>query len=156
MAQPVDAVAHDEAHGAGVVVGPDRLGAVAALGRQHGLGGDVERVVPGDALELAGALRALAPQRMHQPVGVVHALGVARDLGADDARRVAVVLGAVHAADAVVVEELDIERAGRGAVVRTDRMTDSDLGVGVHAVFTVERRSPTLAESAGNARNHVS
>ena len=57
VAQPVDAVAHDEAHGAGIVVGPHRLRAVAALGRQHGLGREVERVVPGDALELARALR---------------------------------------------------------------------------------------------------
>ena len=58
VAQAVDAVTHHEAHGAGVVVGPHRLGAVAPLGRQHGLGGQVERVVPGDALELARALRA--------------------------------------------------------------------------------------------------
>ena len=141
MAQPVDAVAHDEAHGAGIVVGPDRLGAVAALGRQHGLGGDVEGVVPGDALELASrywalarALGALAAQGVHQPVGVMHALGVARDLGADDARRVAVVLGAVQTADAVAAEQLDIERAGRRAVVRTGRVADGELGVGVHAV----------------------
>ena len=34
-----------------------------------------------------------------QPVGMMHALGIAGDLGADDAGRVAVVLGAVHAAD---------------------------------------------------------
>ena len=64
----------------------------------------------------------------------MHALGVARDLGADDARRVAVVLGAVQTADAVAAEELDIERAGRRAVVRTGRVADGELGVGVHEV----------------------
>ena len=53
VAQPVDAVAHDEAHGAGIVVGPHRLRAVAALGGQHGLRREVEGIVPGDALELA-------------------------------------------------------------------------------------------------------
>ena len=132
VAQPVDAVAHHQAHGAGVVVGPHGLGAVAPLGGEHGLGGEVEGVVPGDALELARALGPLAPQRVHEPVGMVHALGVARDLGADDAGRVAVVLGAVHPADPAVGQQLDVERARGRAVVRADRMTDLDLGVDVH------------------------
>ena len=132
VAQPVDAVAHDEAHGAGIVVGPHGLGAVAALGRQQGLRGEVEGIVPGDALELARALRPLAPQRMHEPVGVMHALGIARDLGADDARRIAVVLRPVHAAYPAVGQQLDVERAGRGAIVRTDGVADLDLGVDIH------------------------
>ena len=104
IAQPVDAIAHHQAHGAGVVVGPHRLGPVLTLGGEERLGGDVERVAPGDAFELARAFGALAAQGVHQPVGVMDALGVARDLGADDARRVAVVLGAVHAADTVVAQ----------------------------------------------------
>ena len=45
---------------------------------------------------------------------MMDALGVARDLGADHAGRVGVVLGAAHAADGAVVEHLDLERAGRG------------------------------------------
>ena len=132
VAQPVDAVAHHEAHGAGIVVGPHGLRAVAPLGREHGLGGEVEGVVPGDALELARALGPLAPQRVHEPVGMVHAFRVARDLGADDARRVAVVLRAAHPADPAVGQQLDVERARGWAVVRADRMTDLDFGVDVH------------------------
>ena len=152
MAQPVDAIAHDEAHGAGVVVGPDRFRAIAPLGGQHGLGRDVECVVPGDALELAGALRALAAQRVHQSVGMMDALGIARDLGADDAGRVGVVLGAVNAPDLVVAQQLHVERAGRRAIVRTDRMAYSDLGVSVHAASGARGRCSTLDEISANAK----
>ena len=60
---------------------------------------------------------------------MVDAVGVARDLGADDARRVAVFLVAMDAADAGVGEQLDVERAGGGAIVRTGRMADLDLGL---------------------------
>ncbi len=51
VAQPMDAVALHQAHGAGVVIRPDRLRAVARFGLQELLGDDVERVVPGDRLE---------------------------------------------------------------------------------------------------------
>ena len=81
------------------------------------------------------ALGAGADQRLHQPVGMVDAVGIARDLGADDARRVAVVLGAMDAADAVVVEELDVERAGGRAVVRAGRMADLGLRVAMLACW---------------------
>ena len=57
VAQAVDAVAHHQAHRAGVVIGPDRSprrGAASACEKL--LGDDVERVVPGDRRELAGAL----------------------------------------------------------------------------------------------------
>ena len=46
VAQPVDAVAHHQPHGAGVVIRPDRLRAVTRFGRQQPLGDQVERVVP--------------------------------------------------------------------------------------------------------------
>ena len=85
--QPLDPVAHHEAHRARVEIRPDAFGAEAALGLQEFLRDDVERVVPGDRLELTGALRADAAQRLGQPVLVMDALGIARDLGADDARR---------------------------------------------------------------------
>ena len=58
VAQPVDAVAHHQAHGAGVVVRPHGFGAVALLGLQEFLGDQIERVVPGDRRELARALCA--------------------------------------------------------------------------------------------------
>ena len=54
------------------------------------------------------------------------ALGVARDLGADHAGGVGVVRRAVHAADGARVEHLDLERAGRRAIVRTGRSADPD------------------------------
>ena len=98
----MDAVAHDVAHGAGVEIRPHRFRAVLLLGAQELLGDEIERVVPGDRRELSAALRAGAAQRLLQPVGVMHALGVARDLGADHAGRVGVVLGAADAADALL------------------------------------------------------
>ena len=42
---------------------------------------------------------------------MVDALGVARDLGADDAGGVALLFGAAHAPDALAVDHLDVERA---------------------------------------------
>ena len=150
MAQAVDAVAHHEAHRAGIVVGPDRLGAVAALGRQHRLGRQVERVVPGDALEAARALGPDAAHRMQQAVRVMDALGVARHFGADDAGRVGVVLRPVHAADAAVVQQLDIERTGRRAVVRAGGM--ADLGVRVHG-RSWRASCATLSEFGARANN---
>ena len=56
----------------------------------------------------------------------------ARDLGANDACRIAVVLGAVQAADAVVAQQLHVEGAGRWTVMRASRVTDGELGVSVH------------------------
>lgn len=73
VAQAVDAVAHHEAHGAGVEVQPDAFRAVLSLGGEQRLGGDVERITPGDALEPTGAFRALPAQRMHQAVAAVDA-----------------------------------------------------------------------------------
>ena len=92
VAEPIDAVAHHKAHRSGVVVRPHRLGPDRPFGRQERLGGEVERLVPGDAPELARALRPDPPQRVRQPIRMMDPLGIARDLGADDAGRVAVVL----------------------------------------------------------------
>ena len=126
VAQPMDAVALHETHGAGVVVRPDRLRAISRFGHEELLADDVERVVPRYRLERAGALRPGPAQRPRQPVGMVDALGVARDLGADHARGVGVVRRAAHPADGAVVEHLDLERAGRRAIMRTGRMADPD------------------------------
>ena len=132
VAQPVDGIALHEAHRAGIVVGPDRFRSVPFLRRDHLLGDEVERGLPTRLLPDALALRPGAHQRFRQAVGMVDALGVAGDLGADDAGRVAVVAGAVDAADAAVAEQLDVERAGRRAVVGTGRMADFQGGVLVH------------------------
>jgi len=99
--QPVDAVAHDEAHCAGIIIGPNRFASPLALGVEHGFGRDVERIVPGNALEFARGLRPLAAQWIEEAIGMVDALGIARHLGADHPIRVGIVLGATNAANPV-------------------------------------------------------
>ena len=81
-----------------------------------------------DFAELAGALRAGSQQRHGEAVGMVLALGVAADLGADDAGRIAVVLRPAHPADAAFREQFDVEGAARRAVVRAGGVADAKLG----------------------------
>src|SRR5262245_16970287 len=69
---------------------------------------------------------------MHETVGVVDALGVTGNLGANDPGRVAVIGGAVHPTDPIVAQQLDVKRTGRRTIVRTDRMANGNLGWGVH------------------------
>src|SRR4051794_15013626 len=64
---------------------------------------------------------------MQQTIGMMDALSVARDLRADDARGVEIVLGAAHPADRAAVEHLHLECAGGRTVVRTGG--SADLGV---------------------------
>ena len=132
MTEPVDAVAHHVAHGAGVEIGPDGGGAVFSLGLQHGFRRLGHGVIPRDALELARALGALPLQGMQQPVRMVDALGIAPDLLADHAQRVGILLGTPHPADGAFVEDLHLERAGGGAVMRADRDAGLDVGQDVH------------------------
>jgi hypothetical protein len=69
----------------------------------------------------AGKPTPFSPTRSSgQAKRMVLALGIARDLGADHSRRIAVVARPTHAADGMPVDPLDLERAGAGAVVRTD------------------------------------
>src|SRR5260370_39822434 len=78
---------------------------------------------------------------MHQPVRMMDALGVARHLGADDACRIALQLGAAHPADGGIVDDLDIEGTGRRAIVRTGGMPDLDLCLLIHtAIGTIKCR----------------
>ena len=119
VAQPMNTVAHDQAHGAGIVVGPHGLGAVPPLGFEKFLRDMVERCVPGRGEEFSRPLGAAPDQRLRQTIGVMFALRIARHLGADDAGRVVVIPRPVDASDGVIVEDFDIERAGRRTVVRT-------------------------------------
>src|SRR5262249_27410271 len=64
--QTIDAVAHDEAHRARVVIGPDRFGAEVALGLIETRGDFVQRLVPRNPRELPRALRPGAAQRIYQ------------------------------------------------------------------------------------------
>ena len=133
VAQAVDAVALHEAHGAGVVVGPDRLAAISLRRAKKRLGDLVERLVPADRREVARALGADPPQRPRQPVGMMEALGVAPDLGADHAGGIGIALGAAHLAEAAAIarmvdDALDLERADAGTVV----WADGDVRVAGH------------------------
>ena len=71
VGQPLEAVAHHEAHRSRVPIGPDALGAVRALGRQEFVGDDVERLVPANGNELARTPRPDAAERLRQAVGMV-------------------------------------------------------------------------------------
>jgi hypothetical protein len=78
----------EQARVAGVAVGNDRVGAVGCADLAEALGDRRQRRVPGDALEArAGPLGADPAQGVEQPVGVVDALGVVGDLGAQHAGR---------------------------------------------------------------------
>ena len=120
IAQTVDPVAVHQAHRAGEIIRPDRLGAVPGGGLGESAGDPVQRLVPGDLAELGGTLRSGTQQRLHQPVGMVHPLGVARDLGADHPGRVVVRRRPADAADGRTVDPLHLQGAGAGAVVRAD------------------------------------
>src|SRR2546422_3463595 len=154
MAQAIDAVAHDEPHGAGIVIRPHRLGAVALFGAQERLRGDVESIIPRDRDELAAALVALATQRREQTILMVHPLGITRDLGADHAGCVIVVRCAVNAADGVGIDDLHVERAGGRTVMRARGRTDPNSGAGiphrlVHGAMASSPQNPLLAEGTG-------
>ncbi len=127
--EAMDAVPLHQPHCAGVVVRPDRLRSVPRHGLGEGLGDEVERIVPADPLPAVAApvriaLFAFAAKRMEQAVRVMDALGVTRHLGADHARRVVVGLRPTHPAHGDAVDDLHLEGAGRGAVMRTGGMAD--------------------------------
>ncbi len=122
----MNAVAHHQTHGTRVVIGPDAFRARALLGLLKFLGNEIERVVPGNSLEFTCAFVAFAPQRMQQPLGVVLALGVAGNLGADHTGCVVVVLRTAHTPDRPLVEQLDFQRAGRWAIVRARGCPDAN------------------------------
>ena len=111
MAQTIDTVAHDQPHSAGVVIWPDTFGAISLFDSNEVFRNEIERRVPGDALELAGSLRASASQRMEYPLRMMFTLRVARNFRADYTHRVVVIRRPVHTSDCALVEQLDIERA---------------------------------------------
>ena len=123
VAEPVDPVALHEPHRARVVVGPHGLRAVAVGRPREGAGHLVERLVPPDGGERAPGGAAEGPG---QAVRVVGPLRVARHLAAHHAGGVVVRRRAAHAADPPRVEALDLQRAGRGAVVGAG--AEVDLG----------------------------
>jgi len=51
VAKAMDAIAHHEPHGSGIIIRPDAFGAVAALSLNEFLSHEIERIVPRDAFE---------------------------------------------------------------------------------------------------------
>src|SRR5690606_19426635 len=98
-------------HCASVIVGPHGFGTIACLRRKKLFGDQIKRGFPACFLPVAFSLRSLADERLEQPLRMVDALSIAGDLGADDACRIIVGLGAVDATDRALVDDLDVERA---------------------------------------------
>ncbi len=149
MAEPVQPVAAHQPHRARVMIGEHRFAAIAIRHPPERRRRDIQRLVPGDWLEgrKADALLAHPAQRLGQPVRVMHPFGIARDLGADHAVGVAVILRTAHPADPVAVQALDLQRAGRGAVMRTGG-GDNLRGHNIHSIGNI--RSLRFGEAGGN------
>ncbi len=128
VAQAVDAVALHMAHGAGIVIRPDAFAAKAPFGVEERLGDALQRLVPADRLELSGALRAAAQQGPAEARGMVVALGVAGDLGADHAGGIGVGGAAAHLAQMRAVALLDLERTRARTIMRADAGRPSGSG----------------------------
>ena len=143
-AQAPQPVALHMAHGACIEIGPDGFWTVLGLDMGEAGGDLVQRLVPGNGGELAAALGAAAAQRAGQPLGMVHALGIAGDLFADDAGRIGVILGAAHPADGMGINDVHVQGAGRGAVMRADRARGAEDGGTVHDAANLSERGAAL------------
>jgi hypothetical protein len=112
-----------QSHGASVAVRHDALW--IARGDVLQPAGDIgQRDVPAHALEAALALAAHAAQRMQHTIGVIGALEIPADLGAEHSRRGRMrrIAGDLHRdALAVLLAHRDQHGAGIRAVVRTRR-----------------------------------
>ena len=131
-AQALNAVAMHMAHGSGIEIGPDGLGPMLGFHREEAGGDLVQRLLPGNGLPLPCPFATNPAHGVHQAVWVVDTLGIAGDFFADDAGGVRIVLGAAHPTDAVIGENIDIERADRWTVMRTDGADGAGGGWGVH------------------------
>ena len=131
----------------GPALGPDALE----------VGGDLlERLVPRDRLELAGAARPGAPQRREQPVLVVDVLARRGALGAERAAVVRILARALDLDDAAVAH-VEVEAAlRRGIADRADRLAHLDAGVragelGPQPAFRVVHVIPSLTAASAAA-----
>ena len=110
------ALALNQPHGAGIAVGHDRFG--VSRGDRVQLRGDVvQRLVPTHRLEPPRTFGSHAPERLEQALGVVGALGVTRDLGAQHAVGRWMVGVSLHP-DCPPVQDRGQQGTGVGAVVR--------------------------------------
>ena len=136
VAQAIEAIALQHTHVATGVIGPDGLRARALGDACETFRDLVERVVPVDRLEHAVALGALAPKRVEQPMRMLEPLGIARDLGAYDPQRVAVVARPCDPPDAAVGQQGHLERTGARTIVGA-----GGLGEASHQLWHAVSRS---------------
>ncbi len=136
-----------QAHGAGVVVGQHRLGAVLRQDLPEPLGNLVQRHLPAHPLKPALALWAHPPHGVKGPLGVVLALGVAVGLDAGEALGDGVGGVAPHLQEPVFpLINGEQQAAGVGAVQRTG---GAGLAEQHTAIIGPGLRPPALRESAG-------
>ena len=121
MAETVDAIALHKPHGAGEVIRPDGLCAMGRAGAFDGFRDLVQGLIPGNLAKFARPLGTDTLQGMGQTLRMMDPLAISRDLGADHARRVIVAGVAPHAADGVVVKDLDLKGAGGRTIVGAGR-----------------------------------
>ena len=131
-------LALQQAHGAGIAVGQDGL-RVARGNRLQACGNVAQRFVPRHANELAAALGADALERVLQALGVVGALGVAADLGAQHALRGGVRRIALDAHHTATLHG-DAHGAGVGAVVRTGHVNGARGALGASVSVSATHR----------------
>ncbi|MNI12486.1 hypothetical protein D3C73_656710 [compost metagenome] len=124
MAQALDTVALHLPHRACVEIRPDGFRAMLRLCLDESIRDLVECRLPGKLLPASVTLGSLAALRHHETARMIEALGIARDLGADDACRIGVIRRPPHATDFAVLGQVDIQRAGARTVVRTDGVAD--------------------------------
>ena len=127
-----------------------RVAILAAHAEQ--LAGDlVQRLVPGDALELAAAARPLASQRMLEAVGMVHALDLADTARAGvQGRQLRLPSARVGGyADNAAVDDVRIDGTTTAAVVAAGAGDDGLVRLGHDARCFVDRPSchPVLSGS---------
>ena len=128
VAQAMDRVALHESHRAGILIGPHGFRAIFFFCGDKFLGDEIERCFPARLLPVPLAAPAGADQRLHQPVGMVDPLGIARDLGADDTGGIGIVGRPADATDLAGTQDFDVQRTSRGAIMGTGRVADPHLG----------------------------
>ena len=120
MAQAVDAVTHDKAHSARVVIGPDGLRAIFGLRLQECGGDRFQCFIPADLFKLTGTLGAGTAHGVEKAIRVVDTLSIAGYFFANDARGVAVAHRATHPANGAAIQQFHIQRTGGWAIMRAD------------------------------------
>ena len=134
MAQAIDPIALHQAHRSGIVIGPHGFVAELLHSPSKCFSDLVERIVPTDRCEGPIPFGANPFEGGFEAFGVVNSFGIARDLGADHAIGVAIVLRTVDAGDRSRIDPLNFQRASRRTIVGTCRRNDLDGG-GVQGMF---------------------